>query len=171
MVLKGSVSDVKGKALSPLALTLNNTKVLNEITSMLQNYGDLRYEFEEVVRSLLKYNQRQFNLKGNGKYAPLSESYKKWKKKHFPGQPIMVLTGRLRNSITNAGDSIAGNNDRVVEINKTSMNFGTKVPYSGFLQYGTKKMPARPILFWDDGRIRVVERIIYEGSLRRIKDV
>ena len=33
-----------------------------------------------------------------------------------------------------------------IVVNKKNLLLGTKVPYAGFLQFGTKNMPARPYL-------------------------
>jgi phage gpG-like protein len=51
---------------------------------------------------------------------------------------LLVATGALRSSLTSEG---AG--ERATEV---ELRFGTDVPYARFHQFGTGKMPARPIL-------------------------
>lgn len=58
-----------------------------------------------------KFERKLFATEGSsgkhGKWPELSEKYKKWKDKNFPGKNIMVLHERLINSLTNqAAESI-----------------------------------------------------------------
>lgn len=65
-------------------------------------------------------------------WAPLTASYAAWKEKHFPGQPIGVLTGATRDALThpNAPGS-------VLTIARDQFAVGTDLPYPIFLQLGT----------------------------------
>ena len=86
---------------------------------------------------------KQFDAEGAGpqagSWAPLSVSYAKWKQAHFPGQPKLVATGKLRAALTGPGS----NSRRDVSGNE--LTFGTiGIPYASFHQTGTGKMPARP---------------------------
>lgn len=58
------------------------------------------------------------------RWASLSEKYAAWKAVHYPGQPILVRTGALRQSMTTKGAE--GN---ITAISKTSAIFGTSIRY------------------------------------------
>lgn len=88
---------------------------------------------------------KQFDAQGAGpqagSWAPLSVSYAKWKQAHFPGRPILVRTGALKDALT--GDEATPFAKRQVSGN--SLSFGTSgLPYASFHQTGTGRMPARP---------------------------
>ncbi len=72
-------------------------------------------------------------------WSPLSAAYAAWKAKRWPGQPIGVLTGRTRSSLTTLNDPNA-----VLEMQPQAFAVGTKLDYPIFLQLGTARMPARP---------------------------
>jgi len=86
---------------------------------------------------------RQFAAEGggpSGPWAPLSEAYEAWKTDRFPGQPILVATGALREALT---DSVSQQAWR--EWSASAFSFGTAgVEYASFHQTGTGRMPARP---------------------------
>jgi len=75
---------------------------------------------------------------GGAKWAPLKPEYAGWKAVHFPGAPILVRTGDLERSLTSPNDANAVR----MEARKT-LTLGTRVPYAGYHQRGTSKMPAR----------------------------
>jgi len=67
---------------------------------------DWRPIWRDVERLFLKHEQRQFKTKGlatGPEWAPLSENYKQWKKKHAPGKPLLVFTGTLKEALTKKG--------------------------------------------------------------------
>lgn len=63
-----------------------------------------------------------------------------------PGRPLLVLTGRLRGSWTDqenpehVEEILAGPGSEVIGL------FGTAVPYAGFHEFGTRRLPAKPVL-------------------------
>lgn len=101
---------------------------------------DLTFSMGESARIVKKFSTANFILKGSGKYAPLSPAYAIRKNRFAPGRPILVIDGRLRESVVN------NTSDSIVKITKDSAVVGTTVPYAGFIQRGTRKMPARPFL-------------------------
>jgi phage gpG-like protein len=132
--------------------------------------SDLRAPFKTITMSFYKSNK--FLFKDNRKlnvFDDLSENplYAFWLKdndkavienqgsKFFEGgykdlkqkkygfvYPILKATGALERSITDPTDPNAISS----VLNKTTLLLGTKLPYAGWLQNGTKKMPARPFL-------------------------
>ena len=77
---------------------------------------------------------RRIALRGGSKaykYAKVGFAY-----------PILKQTGRLEESLTNAGHP-----ENISNINIDEAEFGTKVPYGIYHQEGTKKIPVRKFLF------------------------
>lgn len=72
------------------------------------------------------------------RWQPLSERYAAWKEVNFPGQPILVRTGALRESMTKRGAE--GN---ITLISGAAAVFGSRIPYGGFHDEGTSRMPMR----------------------------
>lgn len=110
-----------------------------------QETADLRIPLTMIAKDWFKTNQVIFKLKGPGQYADLKDSTKKFKKAHFGFvYPILRRGGDLEKSITQPTDSNAINEI----INKSQLTLGTKVVYAFFNHYGTKVIPARPVVFF-----------------------
>lgn len=78
-----------------------------------------------------------FASKGRGSWPPLSADYAAWKAKAFPGRPLMVLHGDLREQLTGPKAILAETDRQLV--------LGTSIPYAVY-HLGGPKMPARPPL-------------------------
>lgn len=141
--------------------------------------SDLRIAFKLIQNDWMKANQAQFSLKGSGQYPPLSPTYAARKAITHPGAPILVRSGRLRDSMTKKGTA-----DTISEIGRLNMVLGTRVPYGIYHQNDAprSKMPLRKFLFIGpdgpanaDGRTRgKLERwlgIIAGEIERQLKDV
>jgi len=111
--------------------------------------NDLRTPFRLITQSFYKTNMALFQMKSKGPFKDLSPKYKKQKKREWGFiYPILKASGKLEKSLTSPTnpDTIA------TVLNKTTLLLGTKVtsdkgaPYPAFLQFGTRKMPARPYL-------------------------
>jgi phage gpG-like protein len=104
---------------------------------------DLSEPFREIVKDFHKIERRQFETEGSygsGGWQPLSPRYAEWKAKKYPGRPIMVLSGLLK-------ESLLGDNPYSVElVTPKSMEVGTVINYAIYHQKGTSKMPARPLI-------------------------
>jgi phage gpG-like protein len=87
---------------------------------------------------------RQFDGQGvgpvAGSWSPLSAVYEEWKSKRYPGQPILVATGSLREGLTAVASPFGAR-----EWSASEFVFGTRgIDYASFHQSGTRYMPARP---------------------------
>ena len=114
---------------------------------------DLRVALTLIRDDWRKANKAQFNLVGEGQYPPLSAKYAERKAIKHPGAPILVATGRLRDSLTIRGGTV----DSISQIGKLSMILGTKVPYGIFHQSDgpRDRLPLRKFLFiGPEGRTR-----------------
>lgn len=135
----------------------NDNQFKNALNKAIKSVGDLRFPMGEISRDIFKNTKKNFILKGDGKYPPLSPKYKAYKKKKRPTAPILVFDGDLRDSVTGTG-----NEDTILNIGKQSLVQGTKIPYAKFVQEGTKFMPARKFLFIDDAQIIRLKRILQD---------
>jgi len=130
-------------------LTVDGEKQLDRALSRFgEHLGDLSPFFEEVANLLTDIVEAQFSEQGGrtGQWQSLSPQYAKWKARIFPGQPILVATGRMRESlIGRTGDSIR-------EISSNEMRWGSSVrtgrgaPYPVFHQRGGDTLPQRKII-------------------------
>lgn len=114
----------------------------------------------------LKMERDQFRAEGArgpfGRWADLRPKYKAIKDVLAPGAPILVLTGRGRASLMNAGHS-----EHIKAITKRQAAFGTSAPHMIFHQTGTEKMKMRrPIDLTEKDRrdwVRVAHRFIVDS--------
>ncbi len=81
----------------------------------------------------------KFANQGPG-WKALSPAYAAWKAEHFPGQPILVRTGKMREellTITKGGASrVQGNR----------LNLTPKTPYFPVHQFGGRRVPKRQMI-------------------------
>ncbi len=59
--------------------------------------------FAEIGIALAEAEAEWFQTEGEGSWKPLSKAYAARKAQLFPGQTILVASGELRDSLTNAG--------------------------------------------------------------------
>lgn len=81
----------------------------------------------------------KFSSQGPG-WKPLSPAYASWKAEHFPGRPILVRKGTMREellTITKGGTSrVSGN----------TLDITPRTPYFGVHQRGGKHIPKRQMI-------------------------
>jgi phage gpG-like protein len=102
--------------------------------------ADLTEPLTDIAKSLTAAVKSEFATEGafgGSKWQPLSADYAEWKRKHFPGQPILVRSGDLKRSLTEDG---------VRELRPQYLVFGSDVPYSGFHQRGKGNNPQREMV-------------------------
>lgn len=118
---------------------------------------DLIPAFERIADDFTKGEKRVFVAEGAVGEAPsesgvgtwvkwkeVNPKYAAWKRKKGFGSKILVKTGKLKASLT---DASAEGHIRV--INKLNLEIGTAVPYAGYHQTGTKNK---------DGSLRMPKR-------------
>lgn len=102
---------------------------------------DLRPVWPEIQRYYHDTEMMQFASEGGqgkaGRWKPLSERYGKWKQAHYPGKPILELTGRLWKSLTGG----PGAETQMAPLRYVEES---TVPYAIYHARGTEKMPSRP---------------------------
>lgn len=109
---------------------------------------DMRPVWQIIADDFYRLEEEQFATEGRfaGGWAELSPVYKAWKARHYPGKPILELTGKLKNALTtsNAPGSI-------YDLQRDYMMVGAsrkEIPYGVYHQTGwrspQRQIPARP---------------------------
>lgn len=129
-------------------------QVKKGLAAFLETLQDLRPFWRDVfapkyfgiVQDLFATGGRARGAGGKfsgGAWAQLSPKYRVWKQQHYPGQPILVREGDLRESVRWSGQIGAGG---IFQAERAFVVAGTAIPYGQYHQKGTSKMPARPFL-------------------------
>lgn len=122
----------------------------------LRDFG--RYLWPRLTPVLEEAERQQFEAEGRGvtgAWKPLSSQYEEWKRKNYPGRPILQRTGAMYEGLTASDSPFSAR-----EANGDSYSFGTRgVTYASYHQTGTHRMPARQPFDFDSG---------FESELTRI---
>ena len=122
-------------------------ELIKTLDKLRESSADLRPIFESITSDFYKSNKKLIFSASPGQYRDLKDTTKKTKQREVGFiYPILVMRGRLKNSLRSRGDSEA-----IQESDKKNLVLGTTTPYGGFLQEGTKHMPPRPFLLVDVG--------------------
>lgn len=131
---------------------MDDRAVLNRLTVIEQRTKNLRPWFDKVADAVAVAQMINFTGHGSlvGGWKPLSPQYAEWKHSHYPG-PIMVISGKLMESLTKRPFAIERMTGRTLEI-------GSDVSYAHFHQKGTKNMPRRRILVIPESLLKSMKR-------------
>jgi phage gpG-like protein len=133
------------------------------IDSLREAASDPRGALEEVAADFRQMMTRQFETEGRAEPAaagwpPLSASTASRKK---PRSGLLVSSGALARSLAEPGAQGA------VEIRDArSLTLGTRLPYAAFHQFGTRRMPARPLIVLSAARAAKWTEIVRRGIER-----
>jgi phage gpG-like protein len=135
-----------------------DTVVREQLSRFTDQMDDFTPVFQEVALALeTNWMPSRFAGKGGdlGKpWPPLSPRYAAWKALHYPGRPMMVLSGRLKASLTGRSS------DSIRRVGQKEFEFGTAVPYGVFHHFGTSKMPQRRVVaLTDDDQVGIGKMI------------
>lgn len=135
-----------------LHFEIDGTDGFNTMLEQFQeNFNNAEPMFEaigEYQKGIWRDQFAQEGAKTGSQWSALSPGYGAWKARHYPGKPILQLSGDLY-------DSLAKRPFGVDEITDKQAVFGTAVSYAGFHQKGTDKMPARPLVQKPQSRDRL----------------
>jgi phage gpG-like protein len=127
---------------------------------------DMRRIAPRLREYLVSAERSQFDSEGrtgSGGWAPLKPKTVASKAARGLDPRILRATERLRKSLTNRTSA-----DQAFEYDSDSMFFGTRVPYAGFHQTGTRRMPARkPVELSERNRrkvVKVVQAVIMDRA-------
>lgn len=114
------------------------------------------------------YARRQFRGEGigpnRGKWSPLGDGYGAWKARAYPGAPLLVRTGRLRESLTTSAPSP----DAIRTVTATGFEWGTRVQYGHYHQLGTIHMVDRPLFDFDARFEKGLRAAVLKGVRRAL---
>ena len=79
--------------------------------------------------------------RGGDSWPELSPRYAAWKARRYPGQPLMVMTGELREAMTKRGAT-----GQVRIIDRGRMEIGTDLVHAATHQFGRGDIPQRQFL-------------------------
>lgn len=99
---------------------------------------DLRWLWGTLTDLFTEKEKQWFRSGGQGAWPALSPAYAAWKARVYPGRPVMVREGDLRDQLTQPAKAVVAQTDEVLFL-------GTTLPYAAF-HLGGPKMPARPPL-------------------------
>ena len=151
-----------------------STAGADEVAGALFSIGrfldDWRGAWPAVAERVRVQARRQFASEGGtgraGRWAPLSDRYRAWKQRYYPGRKILELTGRLRDSLSDSGHPDA------LEIRGATFLFiGSRVPYAGWHQEGTGRLPRRPPLSPTDRDVFEWAQVMHRYLQRQITTV
>ena len=83
---------------------------LQDMSQAFENWAklieDWRPVWSDVIHKFKSHESYHLRTEGTAtgrKFVKLSPAYKAWKDRHYPGKPIMTLTGALRLALTKGG--------------------------------------------------------------------
>jgi phage gpG-like protein len=132
----------------------------HDLKMIKRRMKDLRPVWPKANASLKAYMIANFTSQGlpSGGWAPLDAEYGSWKIRNYPGSPMLVKEGGLFSKIAQ-GPDVDGN------LRSATFSFAGEIPK--FHQYGTTKMPARPIIFaseeWTEDVAQMIADYIVDG--------
>lgn len=152
-----------------LQLELAGDKQLDrELLRFADRATDVRPAWAAIMLRLAEAEKRQFDSEGqraSGGWAPLAASTLARKQRLGLDPRILHATGRLAASLT----APLPGGDAIREALPLEMRFGTDVPYAGFHQTGTSRMPQRrPLETTEQDRrdmfVRLLQRFLVTGE-------
>lgn len=117
---------------------------------------DLRPLWERFEPVMSEIERRQFDTQGDGAWPALSDSTLRQKAARGWPADTLVRTGDLKASLTDPG--------RAFTKGAMSAEWSTPVPYAGYHQDGTTKMPQRQVI---PDPIRAEDRRKFEREMVR----
>jgi hypothetical protein len=133
-------------------------KVEAEMGALIEHSADLAPAYAAVGEAMRAYEVDLFDSEGaiSGEpWQPLSPETRRTKaQKGYPSD-IEIATGELRDSLVDINHP-----DHIEEITPEFLRFGSEQENAARQQYGTDRMPARPILNFREVDVEGFTRII-----------
>ena len=149
--------------------TVGAERFIRGFNRYVEDIQDFSEAFELLYLDFLELEGRNFGAQGTpAPWAALSPNYAKWKAKHAPGRPILVLRGDMRAALT----SRTGASGQIKEIDgrgKTA-RYGTSLKIASYHQYGTRHMPARPVVQLTEADKRRWSRAIQTWAKSKLEE-
>lgn len=142
---------------------------------------DMHEPLEEMMDLIVEDVRAQFDSEGaqgaHGPWQKLSDAYGKWKARHWPGRPILVLTGGMKGAMLNKTVAVHVGPDRAVYEPKSAIagfhqRGGTWVgPSWGHPQLQVHHLPARRMVdLTDEFKHEAVDRVFARWIQRKLAE-
>jgi phage gpG-like protein len=140
----------------------NSQAVDKALANFQAALADERPALQAIADDFRALIARQFSTEGRAEGTPwpprVGAGLAPPSKRAMQASPLLVRTGALRNSLIEPHAP-----DHVEQIDATSLTFGTRVPYALFHQFGTRRMPARPLIVLSGERAERLLEIVRGG--------
>lgn len=126
-----------------LTFTIAGDVVLSEgLSRFADACTDYSPVWPDISDDFTRISEEQFDsqgARGGSQWTELSESYGKWKAKHFPGLPLLELSGQLRRSMTS---------ELQIDAQPMKLWMGPLLPRATWHQQGipANNLPSRPVV-------------------------
>lgn len=146
-----TVGPVTGRGGGGITLTLSPPIdfILRQTGAFRRGLDSYRDLWERIKPVLSRIEQERWDNEGPG-WAALAQSTLEQKSRRGYPSDILVATGDLRDSLVDPS--------RAAREEGRALVWATDVPYAGYHQDGTTRMPARPIIEIDVAERRDLER-------------
>jgi len=131
----GGELSVRQGGIGPAQDTTTLTKSFRDIA---RRTGHLEAAFASWIAVWHRSEAKVFKASGIPRWDRLKPGYERWKRIHYPGEPILRREHDLVDSLTSR------TRHSIIEIRPRTMRLGTKLFYSNILQVRSPKMTARP---------------------------
>lgn len=147
-----------------ISLEIDGLIVLDRSLSRFgEQLKDFRQAWPGVIVELQSIMREQFRGQGvgqTGRWEPLSERYREWKERNFPGRPILQRTGATMKALTSRTQH------SIIDPQPTILTFGVALRYPIYHQRGSGRLPRRPIFdLTEDHKVRIV-RVVQRRVLQ-----
>ena len=122
---------------------------------------DLSEPLEQAGHVVLGAVAQQFATEGRraGGWPPLSPRYAAWKARHYPGRPILVLTGAMKE---------AALDPRAIQTSPRRMTYEVRDAKALWHQVGAGRLPVRRLVDLTGHDRRMIDRV-FARWLARIR--
>lgn len=148
-----------------LTLTVDvfgDEQVVRGLSRFADACSDYTPVWPEIRDSFVEIEREQFDSQGSRSgqtWAALKPSYQAWKEKHFPGRPILELTGDMKFAMT---EGVQANMEPL------RLELGPIPTRATWHQHGTSRMVDRPpvVLTEEDKRewVRTIQRYLVDKA-------
>ena len=145
--------------------TVGDQNFIRRFNRYIEDMRDFTEPFNRIYDDFVEVEKNIFGSEGAPeRFVQLSDRYKEWKERFFPGLPIMQLHRRLVTSLISRNDS-----DAIVDIDGRGgvATFGTKIPYAHRHQMGTFGMKQRKFIQLTEEIKRRWAKIIQEWAFEQ----
>lgn len=128
-----------------LKIEVSDSGMLFKIRGLGERLRDLRPVWGNVHKIYLQFIKLHFKTQGayvGRPWVPLNPRYAAWKQRHYGNKPMLRLTDRMYESVTDPKSP-----EHIYITGPTFVEIGTRNPIAWYHQLGTRQgLPKRPVL-------------------------